>query len=81
MNRLDLLEMLVNQSRKIDEIQKRLSDAEKQLKNPDIGLKKIGSITEEAHALSKIFEKAEREGMLYVDTLNDVPGFVIFKQY
>jgi predicted Zn-dependent peptidase len=69
LNRLELLEMLVDQSKQIDELQKRLDVAENKLKERDIKLKNSGSIAEAALKLNDVFEAAEAAGKQYVDSL------------
>jgi capsule polysaccharide export protein KpsE/RkpR len=72
LNRLELLEMLVDQSKQIDELQKRLTAAENQLKERDIKLKTSGSIAEAALKLNDVFEAAEAAGKQYVDSLKSL---------
>jgi predicted Zn-dependent peptidase len=69
LNRLELLEMLVDQSKQIDDLQKRLSEAERKLNEQEIKIKESGSIAEAALRLNNVFEAAEAAGKQYVDAL------------
>jgi predicted Zn-dependent peptidase len=69
LNRLELLEMLVDQSKQIDDLQKRLNEAEKKLSEQEIKIKESGSIAEAALRLNNVFEAAEAAGKQYVDAL------------
>jgi CRISPR/Cas system CSM-associated protein Csm2 small subunit len=69
LNRLELLEMLVEQSKQIDELRMRLDIAEKKLADRDLKMKEAGSIAEAALKLNDVFEAADAAGKQYVDAL------------
>jgi predicted Zn-dependent peptidase len=69
LNRLELLEMLVDQSKQIDELQKKLAEAQKKLEEQEIKIRESGSIAEAALKLNNVFEAAEAAGKQYVDAL------------
>jgi CRISPR/Cas system CSM-associated protein Csm2 small subunit len=69
LNRLELLEMLVEQSKQIDELQQRLDTAEKKLADRDLKLKEAGTLAEAALKLNDVFEAADAAGKQYVDAL------------
>jgi predicted transcriptional regulator len=69
LNRLELLEMLVEQSKQIDELQQRLDIAEKKIADRDLKLKDAGTLAEAALKLNDVFEAADAAGKQYVDAL------------
>lgn len=69
LNRMELLEMLVDQSKQIDELQARLDEAERKLSDREIKLSSSGSIAEAALKLNNVFEAADAAGKQYVDAL------------
>jgi predicted transcriptional regulator len=69
LNRLELLEMLVEQSKQIDELKQRLDIAEKKLADRDLKLKESGTLAEAALKLNNVFEAADAAGKQYVDAL------------
>jgi len=69
MSRKDLLEILVLQSKKIDELTLELENANKVLKSRDILIKESGSIAEASLKLNKIFEIAQETADLYLDNI------------
>jgi uncharacterized coiled-coil protein SlyX len=69
LNRLELLEMLVEQSKQIDELQQKLDIAEKKLADRDLKLKEAGTLAEAALKLNDVFEAADAAGKQYVDAL------------
>jgi predicted transcriptional regulator len=69
LNRLELLEMLVEQSKQIDELQQKLDIAEKKLADRDLKLKESGTLAEAALKLNDVFEAADAAGKQYVDAL------------
>ena len=56
LSRKDLLEMLIDQSREIESLRAKLSEAEAALKNREIAIDKAGSIAEASLLLNGDFE-------------------------
>jgi CRISPR/Cas system CSM-associated protein Csm2 small subunit len=69
LNRLELLEMLVEQSKQIDELRMRLDTAEKKIADRDLKLKEAGTLAEAALKLNGVFEAADAAGKQYLDAL------------
>ena len=60
LNRTELLELLVEQSKRIDELQSRLDEAEAKLAERQILLDKAGSIAEASLRLNGVFRRRRR---------------------
>ena len=59
LSRKDLLEMLIDQSREIESLRAKLSEAEAALKKREIAIDKAGSIAEASLLLNGVFEAAQ----------------------
>lgn len=66
LTRIELLEMLVEQSREVDRLKSELEKAKQELNNKKIAIENSGSIAEAALALTGVFEKAQEAVDLYV---------------
>jgi len=69
MSKKDLLELLVVQSKKIDELENKLKKANDLLNEREIMIKKSGSIAEAALKLNKIFEVADKAARDYLENV------------
>lgn len=69
LSRKQLLELMLEQSRRIDELEQELSQAREQLNQRQIALTEAGSIAEAALRLSGVFEAAQRAADLYLDSV------------
>lgn len=69
LNRADLLEILVQQSREIDRLNACLEEAQAQLDSRKIELEEAGSIAEAAIRINKVFEAAQAAGQQYLDNI------------
>ena len=68
-SRRELLEILVLQSKKIDELENELADAIRNLNDKQIIIKESGSIAEASLKLNKIFEIAQSAADQYLDNV------------
>ena len=66
LNRAQLLELLVDQSREIDRLQEALNEANQKLARRDLNLSKCGSIAEASLAITEIFDRAQEAADLYL---------------
>ncbi|MBQ3355745.1 MAG: DNA repair protein [Clostridia bacterium] len=66
LNRAQLLELLVDQSREIDRLQAALDAANEKLLQRDLRLAQCGSIAEASLAITDVFEKAQEAADLYL---------------
>ena len=69
LNRKQLLELLLLQIQRADELEKRLADAEEKLHNRNLTQLKAGSIAEASLQLSGIFEAAQEAADLYLENV------------
>ena len=69
MSKKDLLELLVMQSKKIDELQIDLEETKELLKSKQILIKEAGSIAEASLRLNKIFESAQETADQYLESI------------
>lgn len=68
LNRYQLLELLIAQTERADQLQKRLDEAEQALKEKEVKLSSLGSIAEAAIHLTGIFQSAQEAADLYVNS-------------
>ncbi len=66
LTRYQLLEMLIAQTQRADELEKRLEETEKQLKEQNIELSSLGSIAEASLQLWGVFQAAQEAADTYV---------------
>ena len=69
LSRADLLEMLIDQSREVQILRKRLEEAEAALQRREIIIGSSGSIAEASLKLSGIFEAAQEACEQYIDNI------------
>jgi len=67
LNRYQLLELLIVQTKRADELQAKLEAAEKQPANPDLEISSLGSIAEASLQLGGVFQAAQTAADLYVE--------------
>lgn len=66
LNRRQLLELMVEQSERIDELERQLADAREELEERRIVKEQAGSIADAAMRLNKIFEAAQNAADQYL---------------
>ncbi len=66
LNRSQLLELLVDQSREIDRLQTALNEANQKLAKREISMAKCGSIAEASLAITEMFDRAQEAADLYL---------------
>lgn len=69
LSRADLLELLIDQTREMNELRARLAAAEKELESRRIALDTAGSIAEAALKLNGVFEAAQAACNQYLENL------------
>jgi len=72
MSRRDLLEILVLQSKRIDELEKELYKTKKLLETKQIMISKTGSIAEASLKLNKVFETAQQAADQYLENIKEI---------
>lgn len=66
LRRSDLFELLVSQAEKIESLEAKVSDLEKQLEDKILLIEKAGSIAEASLQINKIFETAQAAADQYL---------------
>lgn len=69
MSRKDLLEILIIERKKIDELESELRHVKEQLSTKEIMIKNAGSIAEASLKLNKVFEKAQEAADQYLENV------------
>lgn len=69
LSRTDLLEMLIEQSRELEETREKLAAAEEELDKKEIMIDQAGSIAEASLQLNGIFEAAQASAKQYLDNI------------
>lgn len=72
LSRRQLLEILVEQGRKIEQLEAQLERANSRLADRAIKTEKAGSIAQAALALTDIFEKAQQAADLYLENIKAI---------
>lgn len=71
LNRRDLLEMLIMQAKRTEELQNQLTEATKQLEDRELTVNNAGSMAEAALKLNGIFEAADAAAAQYIKSVSD----------
>jgi len=74
LNRTDLLELLLQQSREMDQLREELEEARYQLSRREIVMGQAGSIAEAALKLNGVFEAAENACAQYMESIKTFSG-------
>lgn len=74
LNRKQLLELLLIQIERADDLEKRLEEAEAKLKSRELAQMRAGSLAEAALQLSGIFEAAQEAADLYLENVQRQKG-------
>ena len=65
----DMLEIMLAQSKEIDNLRDRVAELEAQLAAREFEFSKIGSIAEASLAVTNIFKEAERAAVIYIENI------------
>ena len=66
LNRSELLELMLEQSREIDRLQEALEEAREALQERNLKIEKCGSIAEAAAEVNSLFRSAQRAADMYL---------------
>jgi hypothetical protein len=69
LKRSEMLEIMLAQSREIDELRKELAEVKARLEDRRIKVRKAGSLAEASLQLTNIFEEAQKAADLYVENI------------
>ena len=67
LNRYQLLDLLIHQTQRADQLQQKLDEAEERLKVQSVRLASLGSIAEASLQLSGVFEAAQKAADQYLE--------------
>ena len=71
LNRYQLLEMLIIQTERAEELKKKLEEVQKQLDSREVELTVIGSIAEASLHLNGVFEAAQNAAYSYLNAVKE----------
>jgi hypothetical protein len=71
LRRSELLEIMLAQSREIDDLKKQVADLEARLNDREIRKEKAGSLAEASLQVTKIFEEAQKAADIYLENIRD----------
>ena len=67
LNRYQLLEMLILQTERADQLQARLESAEQQLNSRELKISTLGSVAEASLHLNGVFQAAQEAADMYIE--------------
>ena len=74
LNKSEMLEIMLAQSREIDSLREQLAEAKAELEDRRITIEKAGSLAEASLQLTGIFEEAQKAADLYLDNVKRMAG-------
>ena len=74
LQKIELLEILVDQRKRIDELEKELAETKEKLESREINIRNSGSIAEASLKLTKVFYEAQRAADLYLENVRKQPS-------
>lgn len=69
LNRKELLELLIIQTRKSEQLEKRVKELEEKLADKIVKIESSGNLAEAALKLSGVFEAAQKASEMYLESL------------
>lgn len=75
LGRAELLEMLIEQTKEVNRLQKELDEANEKLASREITIENAGSIAEAALQLNGVFDAAQRAAQQYLDNLTGIQDY------
>lgn len=69
LKRVELLEIMLEQSKEIERLQAELAQVKEELENKKIAIESSGTLAEAALKLSHIFEAADEAAKIYLDNI------------
>lgn len=69
LKRIELLEIMLEQSKEIERLQAELARVKEELENKKIAIETAGTLAEAALKLSHIFEAADEAAKIYLDNI------------
>ena len=72
LSRRELIELLLKQTRELEQVKKQLAEKEEKLSDRDMHSRNAGSIAEAAIGLSGVFEAAQRAADEYLNQIKNI---------
>lgn len=69
LQKMELLEILVDQRKRIDELEKELAETREKLEDREIQIRNSGSIAEASLKLTNVFVEAQKAADLYLENV------------
>lgn len=69
LSRQELLEMLIEQTKRADELQEKLNLLEEQIQQRELTINNVGSLAEAALRINKVFEAADKAVEQYIESV------------
>ena len=66
LSRIELLELLIEQTERCEELERKLAEAEQEIKNQSLNVKEVGTLAEACLKVNKIFESADAAAKQYL---------------
>lgn len=66
LSRIELLELLVEQTERNEELERKLAETELELKNQSLNVKEVGTLAEACLKVNKVFEAADAAAKQYL---------------
>ena len=71
LNRYQLLELLILQSKQVENLQRQVTELQEQLSSRELQMAQVGSIAEASMQLGDIFTAAQKTADLYLDAVRE----------
>lgn len=71
LSRLELLDLLIEQSKEVEKLKEQLSEANEQLANRKLVCQQAGNIAQAALEINKVFEAAQAAADQYLESLKN----------
>ena len=72
LSRQELLELLIEECEKTEELERQLREINKELSSRDLKIKEAGSIAEAALSLNGVFEAAQAASVQYIESIKEM---------
>lgn len=69
LSRIELLEMLIEQTERNEELERRIAELEEELKNASLEVSEVGTLAEACLKINKVFEAADTAAQQYLDNI------------
>lgn len=74
LSRAELLELLISQTRRVEELEDQLAEAQRRLEQRQIAIDRAGTLAEASLMLNGVFEAAEKAAAQYLENIERLSG-------